>query len=142
MDIRPHASILALLTLLGAGVFAFGAAAPPHERHHARPSHADVDSREPERLIAQADDSEANQDHAKNAGIVEGQVLSVDYQRGTIALLTPDRGKVDVMVLPSTNIQGRGDGFHTIADIARGSRLRVFLSQRAGHFFAQIIHLR
>jgi hypothetical protein len=97
--------------------------------------------------IAQADgdekpDDRERPDHARNAGIIEGQVISVDYQRGMIGLLTPDRGRVDVMVLPSTNIQGRGDGFHTIADIGRGSRLRVFLSQRAGQFFAQIIHLR
>jgi hypothetical protein len=81
-------------------------------------------------------------EHAKNGGVVEGQVVSVDYQSGVIGLMTADRGRVDVMVLPSTNIQGRGDSFHTIADIARGSRLRIFLSQRAGQFFAQIIHLR
>jgi hypothetical protein len=46
------------------------------------------------------------------------------------------------MVLPSTNIQGRGDSFHTIADISRGSRLRIFLSEQAGRLIAQIIHLR
>jgi hypothetical protein len=81
-------------------------------------------------------------EHARNGGVVEGQVVSVDYQSGMIGLMTPDRGRVDVMVLPSTNIQGKGDSFHTIADIARGSRLRVFLSRRAGQLFAQIIHLR
>jgi hypothetical protein len=81
-------------------------------------------------------------DHARNAGVVEGEVMSVDYQRGLIALQTPKRGRVDVFVLPSTNIQGRGDSFHTIADISRGSRLRIFLSERAGKFIAQIIHLR
>lgn len=81
-------------------------------------------------------------EHAKNAGIVEGEVVSVDYQRGLIGLQSPKRGRVDVFVLPSTNIQGRGDSFHTIADIGRGSRLRIFLSQRAGRFIAQIIHLR
>jgi hypothetical protein len=77
-----------------------------------------------------------------NAGIVEGQVVSVDYQKGMIGLQTPRRGRVDVVVLPSTNIQGRGDSFHTIADISRGSRLRIFLSEQAGRFIAQIIHLR
>jgi hypothetical protein len=77
-----------------------------------------------------------------NAGIVEGQVVSVDYQKGMIGLQTPRRGRVDVMVLPSTNIQGRGDSFHTIADISRGSRLRIFLSEQAGRLIAQIIHLR
>jgi hypothetical protein len=77
-----------------------------------------------------------------NAGIVDGQVVSVDYQKGVIGLQTPRRGRVDVMVLPSTNIQGRGDSFHTIADISRGSRLRIFLSEQAGRLIAQIIHLR
>ena len=81
-------------------------------------------------------------EHAKNAGVVEGEVVSVDYQRGMIGLMSTTRGHVDVTVLPSTNIQGHGDSFHTIADISRGSRLRIFLSQRAGQFFAQIIHLR
>ncbi len=78
----------------------------------------------------------------RNAGVVEGQVVSVDYQRGMIGLQTLRRGHVDVVVLPSTNIQGRGDSFHTIADISRGSRLRIFLSEQAGRFIAQIIHLR
>jgi hypothetical protein len=78
----------------------------------------------------------------RNAGIVEGEVVSVDYQRGMINLQTVRRGRVDVVVLPSTNIQGRGDSFHTIADISRGRRLRIFLSEQAGHFIAQIIHLR
>jgi hypothetical protein len=84
----------------------------------------------------------AGEEHAHNAGVVEGEVVSVDYQKGLIGLQTPKRGHVDVVVLPSTNIQGRGDSFHTIADISRGSRLRVFLSERAGRFIAQIIHLR
>jgi hypothetical protein len=79
---------------------------------------------------------------AHNAGIVVGDVVSVDYQRGMIGLQTPRRGRVDVVVLPSTNIQGHGNSFHTIADISRGSRLKIFLSEQAGRFIAQIIHLR
>jgi hypothetical protein len=92
----------------------------------------------PPAVTPQHDDAE----RARNAGVLDGQVVSVDYQRGMIGLQTVDRGLIDVMILPSTNIQGHGDSFHTIADIARGSRLRVFLSQRAGQLFAQIIHLR
>ena len=89
-----------------------------------------------------ADDSKPKDEREQNAGVVEGQVVSVDYQRGMIGLQTPRRGRVHVLVLPSTNIQGKGDSFHTIADIGRGSRLRVFLSRRAGQLIAQIIHLR
>jgi hypothetical protein len=118
--------------------------------HHAvAPTPLHVDAPPRPAAIAQEDppkddhtDDRARDDRPHNAGVAEGHVVSVDYQRGVIGLMTSDRGRVDVMVLPSTNIQGRGDGFHTIADIARGSRLRVFLSQRAGQLFAQIIHLR
>jgi hypothetical protein len=81
-------------------------------------------------------------ERAHNAGVVVGEVISVDYQRGLIGLQTHRRGRVDVVVLPSTNIQGHGDSFHTIADISRGSRLKIFLSEQAGRFIAQIIHLR
>ena len=103
----------------------------------------------PAQIIAfqRSDDDQApapvqRDEPAHNAGVVEGHVVSVDYQRGVIGLQTPRRGRVDVVVLPSTNIQGRGESFHTIADISRGARLRIFLSEQAGHFIAQLIHLR
>jgi hypothetical protein len=77
---------------------------------------------------------------AKNAGTIEGEVVAVDYRAGTIVVQSGGR-RVDVVVLPSTNIQGH-DNFHTIADIAKGSRVSVILSERAGTFIAQIIRLR
>jgi hypothetical protein len=77
---------------------------------------------------------------AKNAGTIEGEVVAVDYRAGTIVVQSGGR-RVDVVVLPSTNIQGH-DNFHTIADIAKGSRVTVILSERAGTFIAQIIRLR
>jgi len=79
---------------------------------------------------------------ARNGGIIEGQVVAVDYRAGTIAVQTPNRGRVDVIVLPSTNIQDVKNKFHTIADIDRGARVQVFTSQRGALFIAQIIHLR
>jgi hypothetical protein len=96
-------------------------------------------------VVAQEDETPApigKSEHAHNAGVVVGEVVSVDYQTGMIGLQTQRRGRVDVVVLPSTNIQGRGDSFHTIADISRGSRLKIFLSEQAGRLVAQIIHLR
>jgi hypothetical protein len=45
------------------------------------------------------------------------------------------------MVLPSTNIQGHDGDFHTIADLYRGQRVRIFMSRRDGVYFAQLIHL-
>ena len=81
-------------------------------------------------------------DRERDAGVVDGHVVSVDYQSGMIGLQTNRRRHMNVLVLPSTNIQGKGDGFHTIADISRGSRLRVFLSRKAGQLIAQIIRLK
>jgi hypothetical protein len=77
---------------------------------------------------------------AKNAGTIEGEVTAVDYRAGTIAVQSGGR-RVEVVVLPSTNIVGH-DNFHTIADIQKGSRVQVILSERAGTFIAQIIKLR
>jgi hypothetical protein len=77
---------------------------------------------------------------AKNAGTIEGTVVAVDYREGTIAVQSGTR-RIDVVVLPSTNIQGH-DNFHTIADIQKGSHVVVILSERAGTFIAQIIRLR
>ena len=92
----------------------------------------------------------ADDDAAKNAppatpgksgGTIEGLVTAIDYRSSTMSVAAGPR-KVDVTILPSTNIQGPGSGFRTIADIAKGSHVRVLLSQRAGLFTAQIITLR
>ncbi|MBD5604040.1 MAG: hypothetical protein IAI48_02970 [Candidatus Eremiobacteraeota bacterium] len=77
---------------------------------------------------------------AKDAGTIDGEVVAVDYRSGTMSVQSATR-HLDVVVLPSTNIVG-GDTFHTIADIKKGSHVRVSLSLRAGTYIAQIIHLR
>lgn len=76
-----------------------------------------------------------------SAGIVSGQVTSVDYQRGLLAVLSGGR-KIDVTVLPSTNIQGKGGGYHSIAEIVRGAQVEIFTSIAEGKYTAQIIRLR
>jgi hypothetical protein len=91
-------------------------------------------------LRAVTDDETAAR--GRNAGSVDGIVTAVDYQRLILTIQSAARGKIDVVVLPSTNITGHGEGFHTIADVARGSHVEVFLSQRAGLYVAQIIHLK
>jgi hypothetical protein len=78
---------------------------------------------------------------AKSAGTIDGIVTVVDYRSNTMTVTAGSR-KVDVTVLPSTNIQGPHNGFRTIADIQKGSHVRVLLSQRAGTYTAQIITLR
>jgi hypothetical protein len=79
---------------------------------------------------------------SRNGGVIDGQVVAVDHRAGTLSIQTPNRGRIDVIVLPSTNIQDAKNKFHTIADIDRGDRVEVFVSQRGPLFIAQIIHLR
>ena len=78
---------------------------------------------------------------ARAAGVVSGQIAAVDYQRGVLSVLTQQHGRIDVRVLPSTNIHGRNDAFLTIGDLNRGSRVEIFLSTVGGHYVAQIIRL-
>jgi hypothetical protein len=88
-----------------------------------------------------ADESSKPEAKPRNAGVVEGVVAAVDYRGGTISVQLPSR-RIDVVVLPSTNIQGSTNSFHTIADIVKGQRIQVFMSQRGNSFIAEIIHLR
>lgn len=76
-----------------------------------------------------------------NGGVVEGQVTSVDYQRGIIAVLARGGRKMEVTVLPSTSIQGSGAGYHSIAEIRRGEHVQIFTSVADGKWTAQIIKL-
>lgn len=78
----------------------------------------------------------------RNGGVLQGEVVAVDRRAGTLSIRTQNRGLVDVIVLPSTNIHDSKNAFHTIADIARGARIEVFVSQKGQLFIAQIIHLR
>ncbi len=75
------------------------------------------------------------------AGIVAGQVTSVDYQRGLLGVMSGGH-RVDVTVLPSTSIQGKGNGYHSIAEISRGAQVEIFTSVSEGKITAQIIRLR
>jgi hypothetical protein len=76
-----------------------------------------------------------------NGGIISGQVTSVDYQRGILGVKSGGKN-VDVIVLPSTNIQGHGNGYHSIAEIVRGDRVDIFTSLADGKYTAQIIRLK
>jgi hypothetical protein len=94
-------------------------------------------------LLADDDSSKSTAVAApgKSGGTIDGLVTAIDYRSSTMSVDAGAR-KVDVMILPSTNIQGPKNGFRTIADIQKGSHVRVLLSQRAGLFTAQIITLR
>ncbi len=78
---------------------------------------------------------------ARDGGVIEGRVTSVDYQRGTLSVDTGAQGKVDVSVMPSTSVQSDDPGYHTLTDVAKGSRVQIFISKSAGKAIAQIIRL-
>jgi hypothetical protein len=90
---------------------------------------------------AAADENAAPQVKARYAGIIDGVVSGVDYRSGTMSVQMPNR-RIDIVVLPSTTIQSTTNAFHTIADIVKGQRVQVFMSQRGNSYVAEIIHLR
>ena len=80
---------------------------------------------------------------AKNAGTIQGRITSIDYHTGVMAVDVTGGGAkktYDVLVVPGTNIQGAKD-FHTIADLKKGARVEVLMSQHGTTYTAQIIRL-
>ncbi len=77
---------------------------------------------------------------SKNAGTIDGHVAAVSYSASTVTVATGGR-RVLVHVLPSTNIQGPSNAFHTIADIKKGAHVRILLSQTGSTYNAQLITL-
>ncbi len=78
---------------------------------------------------------------ARDGGVIEGRVTTVDYQRGTLSVDTGAQGRVDVSTMPSTSVQSEDPGYHTLTDVAKGSRVQIFISKSAGKAIAQIIRL-
>jgi len=78
---------------------------------------------------------------AHDAGVIEGRVTNVDYSRGVISVDSPDRGKLNLSVMPTTSVQAADPGYHAITDVSKGSKVRIFASRIAGKLVAQIIHL-
>ncbi len=88
-----------------------------------------------------ADAAKSPEPQAKDAGSIDGQIASVDYGAGTITITGGSR-HLQIHVLPSTNIQGPGNAFHTIADIKKGAHVRVLMSQVGSTYNAQLITLK
>lgn len=77
---------------------------------------------------------------AQDRGVISGQVIGVDYSSGELLLQSGGR-RFQVIVLPSTSIfQGRR-GYATLADVSRGRRVDVWVSESGGRLFAQIIRI-
>jgi hypothetical protein len=76
-------------------------------------------------------------EHARDGGIISGRISSVDFQRSTILV-----NKIEITVMPSTQIQGNDPGYHAITDLKPGMSVDVYTSQVAGKYIAQIITLK
>jgi hypothetical protein len=77
-----------------------------------------------------------------DGGEFTGRVTSVDYQRNTLGVDAGARGRIDVAVMPSTSIQGKGAGYHAFTDLKAGQLVKIFSSVADGKYVAQIIQIR
>jgi len=80
------------------------------------------------------------EERARDGGVIEGKVTNVDYSRGIVSV-DGRNGRVDVSTMPTTSVQSDDPGYHTLTDVSRGSKVRIFISRTAGKLVAQIIHL-
>jgi len=78
---------------------------------------------------------------ARDGGVLEGRVASVDYTRGVVTVDSTTQGRVDVATMPTTSVQSSDPGYHTLSDVAKGSKVQIFISKTAGKLVAQIIRL-
>ena len=76
-----------------------------------------------------------------DGGVIAGRVGAVDFQRSTIRVDSPAHGSVTFEVMPSTSIQAKGAGYHTITDLRVGDRVEVYSSVNGQRYMAQIIHI-
>jgi hypothetical protein len=84
----------------------------------------------------------ATPSQVRNGGTIDGRVASIDYQRNILGIDTPSRGRIDVSVMPSTNIQGNDSAYHTFTDLKTGQRVQIMSSIADGKYVAQIIRIR
>ena len=94
--------------------------------------------------IVIASDGEGDQDddaQARDRGVLQGEILGVDFERGVLHLLTQKHGRLEIQILPSTSIVRRGQ-YGTIADLTQGVHVSVNVSEVGGRLVAQIIRMR
>jgi hypothetical protein len=77
---------------------------------------------------------------ARSHAVVSGRVVGVDFATASILVETA-HGRVPIAVTPSTNIF-RGAEFASFAELGRGSRVDIDVSEIAGRLVAQIIRIR
>ena len=77
----------------------------------------------------------------RDGGLIDGKITAVDYQRSVIGIDAPGRGRMDVNVMPSTSIQSKDAGYHSITDVKSGQHVQIFSSLAGGKYVAQIIRI-
>ncbi len=86
-------------------------------------------------------DEEDTQSQARARGVITGSVVGVDYAHGVVRLLS-GRTILDIVILPGTGIVRPGNQYGTIADLVRGTRVAVYVSQVGGRLMAELIRIR
>jgi hypothetical protein len=78
---------------------------------------------------------------ARDGGMIDGRIAAVDYQKSTLSIDGGSRGRMVVTVMPSTSIQAKDPGYHTITDLRAGEHVQIFSSLAGGVYVAQIIRI-
>ena len=76
----------------------------------------------------------------RNAGIIQGRILAVDYSSGSIRIRGPHGIQV-VAVVPSTTIYN-GRGYATLSDLSGGQLVEIAAYEVGGRLVAQSIRLK
>ena len=92
-------------------------------------------------LQAEQGEQSENDAQAKDRGVLQADIIGLDYTRGILHVQTARQGRIDIQILPSTSIMRRGDQYGTIADLAPGVHVSVYVSEVSGHLTAQIIRI-
>jgi hypothetical protein len=77
---------------------------------------------------------------ARSHAVVSGKIVAIDFASASILVETP-HGRVPIAVTPSTSIF-RGEDFASFAELGRGSRVDIDVSDVGGRLVAQIIRIR
>jgi hypothetical protein len=78
---------------------------------------------------------------AHDGGVVHGSIVSIDYFERRMELRARRNRLVDVHILPSTSIQGKASGYHSIADLKKGETVDVLTSVVGHRTNAEIIKI-
>ncbi|HTX03827.1 MAG TPA: hypothetical protein VMD07_09125 [Candidatus Acidoferrales bacterium] len=73
--------------------------------------------------------------------VLTGKIVGIDYLREKMLLAQPRKRTVNVYILPSTTIQSKNDGYHSIADLKKGAHVEIYTSVRGTRTDAEIIKL-